>query len=157
MSSRSTLVTGSLLLASLLALAPAARPLGAQQSSVVTPRDGRDTSGVKATTPRSASSVTSDSALVELGRAMTALAVSVQTIVTDAANKPEVRRAAVQVAGKAVSVAQKTLQENTVEIERLLAEASRRLADVEASQRAKPAARSAPSAPSAPPAPERQP
>lgn len=153
MSSRSTLVTGSLLLASLLALAPAARPLAAQQSSVATPRqtrDTRDTSGVKTTAARSASSVTTDSALVELGRAMTALAVTVQTIVTDAANKPEVRRAAVQVAGKAVSVAQKTLQENTVEIERLLAEASHRLADVEASQRAKPAAPVAPAAPTAP-------
>ena len=156
MSSRSTLVTGSLLLSSLLALAPAARPLAAQQSSVATPRqtrdtrDTRDTSGVKATTARPASSVTTDSALVELGRAMTALAVTVQTIVTDAANKPEVRRAAVQVAGKAVSVAQKTLQENTVEIERLLAEASHRLAGVEASQRAKPVAPVAPAAPTAP-------
>ncbi|MDB4882754.1 MAG: hypothetical protein JWL95_1520 [Gemmatimonadetes bacterium] len=125
MSSRFALVTG-VLLTSLTSL-----PLSAQQ-----PSGGamRDTSGAKAPAARGASS---DSALVELGRAITALAVSVQTVVAETAKNPEVRRAAVQTAGSAVSLAQRALVENTGEVERLLAEASRRLAALEASQKAK--------------------
>jgi hypothetical protein len=123
MSSRFALVAGALL-TGLTAL-----PLSAQQSKGSAMRDSssamRDTSGVK----KPASGAASDSALVELGRAIAALAVSVQTVVTETAKNPEVRRAAVQTAGTAVTLAQKTLEENSGEITRLLAEASRRLAE----------------------------
>ncbi len=116
---------------SALFIAVAALPLSAQQSTVVAPRD---TSSAQTPAPRVA---TSDSALVELGRALTALAASVQTAVEAAAKNPETRRAALQTAGTAVGVAQRTLAENTGQIERLLAEASRRLAIEEAKQKAK--------------------
>ena len=132
MSSRSALTAG-VLLASLAAL-----PLSAQQSTGSTMRD---TSDAKATSARSAAS---DSALVELGRAITALAMSVQTVVAETAKNPEVRRAALQTAGKAVSVAQRALEENRGQIERLLAEASRKLAVEDSVQKAK---RVAPAAP----------
>ena len=124
MSSRFALVAGALL-AGLTAL-----PLSAQQSKGDAMRGSdsamRDTSSAKRSTAPSAAS---DSALVELGRAIAALAVSVQTVVAETAKNPEVRRAAVQTAGTAVTLAQKTLEENSGEIERLLAEASRRLAE----------------------------
>jgi hypothetical protein len=121
MSSRFALVAG-VLLASLAAV-----PLAAQQAS-----GGalRDTSGVK-------SSAATDSALVELGRAVTVLAASVQKVVEETAKNPEVRRAALQTAGKAVSLAQRTLEENQSEIERLLLEASRRIAAMDLEQKAK--------------------
>ena len=125
MSSRFAVVSSALL------IAVAALPLSAQQSTVVAPHD---TSSARTAAPRVA---TSDSALVELGRALTALAVSVQTAVEQTAKNPETRRAALQTAGTAVSVAQRTLAENTVQIERLLAEASRRLAIEDAKQKAK--------------------
>ncbi|MEO8562996.1 MAG: hypothetical protein ABI601_13020 [bacterium] len=125
MSSRFAVVSSALL------IAVAALPLSAQQSTVLAPRD---TTGAKAPAMRVAAS---DSALVELGRALTALAVSVQTAVEATAKNPEMRRAALQTAGTAVSVAQRTLAENTGQIERLLAEASRRLAAEEAKQKAK--------------------
>jgi hypothetical protein len=125
MSSRFALTTG------LLLTAAAALPLSAQQSTVVAPRD---TTAAKAPTARVA---TSDSALVELGRALTQLAATVQTAVEASAKNPEVRRAALATAGQAVTVAQKTLAENTLDIERLLAEASRKLAAEEAKQKAK--------------------
>ena len=125
MSSRFALVAG-VFLSALTVL-----PLSAQQSKSGTLRDtssaARDTSGAKKTT--TAASAASDSALVELGRAIAALAVSVQTVVSETAKNPEVRRAAVQTAGTAVTLAQKTLEENSGEIERLLADASRRLAE----------------------------
>ena len=124
MSSRFALVAG------VLFAAVTALPLAAQQTARSAPRDSgsmlRDTSGTKKT---AAPSTASDSALVELGRAIAALAVSVQTVVAETAKNPEVRRAAVQTAGTAVTLAQKTLEENSGEIERLLAEASRRLAE----------------------------
>lgn len=125
MSSRFALVAG-VLLASLVSL-----PAAAQQSA-----GGalRDTTASKRPAPRAASS---DSALVELGRAITALAVSVQTAVEETARNPEVRRAAVQTAGSAVSVAQRALAENTGEIERLLAAARVKLAELDSTQRAK--------------------
>jgi hypothetical protein len=133
MSSRFALSAG-VLLASL-----AAAPLSAQQSGT---SPMRDTSAAKAPVPAGAAT---DSALVELGRTLTALAVTLQTAVEQAAKNPEVRRAAVQTAGTAVSVAQRALAENTGQLERLLAEASRRLADAEAAQKAK--AKAAPTTP----------
>jgi len=123
MSSRFALTAG-ILLASFAAL-----PLSAQQSTVVAPRD----TSAKAPVARTSS----DSALVELGRALTQLAVTVQTVVDQTKNNPELRRAALATAGQAVSVAQKTLAENTIDIERLLSEAGRRLQVEEAKQKAK--------------------
>src|SRR5688500_4940175 len=121
MSSRFALVAGTML-ASLVAL-----PLSAQQAS-----GGalRDTSATK-------SSAATDSALVDLGRAVTVLAASVQKVVEETAKNPEVRRAALQTAGKAVSLAQRTLEENQSEIERLLVEASRRIAAMDLEQKSK--------------------
>ena len=125
MSSRFALVAGALL-ATLAAV-----PLSAQQSS-----GGalRDTTAAKASP---SSGAATDSALVELGRAVTALATSVQKVVEETAKNPEVRRAALQTAGKAVSLAQRTLEENQSEIERLLVEASRRIAAMDLEQKAK--------------------
>ena len=125
MSSRFALVAG-VMLASLAAV-----PLSAQQAS-----GGalRDTSGAK---PSGTSNAATDSALVELGRAVTVLATSVQKVVEETAKNPEVRRAALQTAGKAVSLAQRTLEENQSEIERLLLEASRRIAAMDLEQKAK--------------------
>lgn len=114
------------LLASLAAL-----PLSAQQS---TERVQRDTTSAK--TPIAKGSA-SDSALVELGRAITALAMSVQTVVEETKKNPEVRRAALQTASTAVTVAQRALEENRSEIERLLTEASHRLAEENARQKAR--------------------
>jgi len=125
MSSRFAFAAGALL-ASLAAL-----PLSAQQTS-----GGKQHDTTAATAP-SAKSASSDSALVDLGRAITELAVSVQKIVDQAKNDPAVRRAALQTASTAVSVAQKTLEENQSEIERLLAEASRRIAAMSDEQRSK--------------------
>ena len=126
MSSRFALVAGALL-ASL-----AAQSLSAQQAA----SGGalRDTAAAK---PRSSHATSSDSALVELGRAISVLATTVQTVVEETANNPEMRAAAVQTAGKAVSLAQRTLEQNRGELERLLAEASRKLAAAEAAERAK--------------------
>ncbi|MEO6527582.1 MAG: hypothetical protein ABIP93_13210 [Gemmatimonadaceae bacterium] len=125
MSSRFSLIAG-ILIAPLASL-----PLSAQQ---VSGSASRDTSAAR---PAVAHGAASDSALVELGRAISALALSVQAVVVETAKNPEVRRAAVQTAGKAVTLAQKTLEENRGEIERLLAEASRRLATAEAEQKAR--------------------
>jgi hypothetical protein len=116
MSSRFAFAAG-VLLASLAAL-----PLSAQQSSSGAARD------TTAARSPSAKSATTDSALVDLGRAIAELAMSVQKVVDQARKDPEVRRAALQTASTAVSVAQKTLEENKTEIDRLLAEAGRKLA-----------------------------
>ena len=124
MSSRFALVAG-VLLASLAAL-----PLSAQSAGGTL----RDTSGPKASP---SNGTATDSALVELGRAVTVLAASVQRVVEETAKNPEVRRAALQTAGKAVSLAQRTLEENQSEIERLLVEASRRIAAMDLEQKAK--------------------
>ena len=126
MSSRFAFAAG-ILLASLAAL-----PLSAQQSSKGTLRD---TTTAKSPTARSAAT---DSALVDLGRAVTELAMSVQKVVDQAKNDPEVRRAALQTASTAVSVAQKTLEENKSEIERLLAEASRKIAAMDTAAKTQP-------------------
>ena len=125
MSSRFALPAG-ILLASLAAL-----PLSAQQSSG---DKLRDTSAAKPSISKGAST---DSALVDLGRAITALAMSVQNVVDEAKRNPEVRRAALQTARVAVSVAQKALEENRGEIEKLLDEASRKIATIDAEQKAK--------------------
>ena len=124
MSSRFAFAAGALL-ASLAAL-----PLSAQQTSGGKLRD-------TTTASPSAKSASTDSALVDLGRAITDLAVSVQKIVDQARNSPEVRRAALQTASTAVAVAQKTLEENQSEIERLLAEASRKIAAMNEEQQRK--------------------
>ena len=131
MSSRIAFTAG-VLLASFTAL-----PLSAQQSSVSTNRD----TSAKAPVARGTSS---DSALVELGRAITALAVSVQTVVAETAKNPELRHAALQTAGKAVSLAQQTLDENRGQIERRLAEAGRKLAAIDTAQKTKPTKPAAP-------------
>ena len=126
--------------AMLVAVAATVAPLAAQ-----TPRVG---SAPAATTPSAARDTTlaavggavgaaSDSALVELGRAVAVLAQTVQQTVIETANKPEVRLAAVQAAGQAVGLAQKALTENVGDLERFLAEASRALAALEATQRAR--------------------
>ena len=125
MSSRFALAAG-VLLASLAAL-----PLSAQQSSG---DKLRDTSAAKSSVGHGTSA---DSALIDLGRAITALAVSVQSVVDEAKRNPEVRRAALQTASVAVSVAQKALEENRSEIEKLLEEASRKIATLDAEQKAK--------------------
>ena len=78
-----------------------------------------------------------DSAVRDIERAVAALAVTVQSVVTQAANNPEVRLAAVRVAGQAVGLAQQAVTQNTSEIERLLAEASRVLAAAELAQKKK--------------------
>lgn len=113
--------------------AGAIAPLAAQQATPVAPVKP-DTSR---TAVQAAAAAAADSAAKDLARAVAALAVSVQQIVTETANKPEVRLAAVQVASRAVSVAQKTLADNMSEIEKALAEATRMLADLEAAQKAK--------------------
>src|SRR6476659_5075043 len=130
MSSRFVLVAGALL------TSLAAAPLSAQQSAGAL----RDTTGAKSSSPHANTST--DSALVELGRTISVLAATVQTVVEETAKNPEIRAAAVQTAGKAVSLAQRTLEENRGELERLLAEASQKLAAVEASERAKAAEKS---------------
>jgi hypothetical protein len=124
MSSRFAFAAG-VLLASLAAL-----PLSAQQSS----SKPRDTSAAK---PSISGATGTDSAIVDLGRAITALAMSVQSIVDEAKRNPEVRRAALQTASLAVSVAQKALEENRGEIEKLLDEASRKISTIDAEQKAK--------------------
>ena len=131
MSSRFALAAG-ILLASLAAL-----PLSAQQSSS---DKLRDTSAAK---PSIAKGASTDSALVDLGRAIAALAMSVQNVVDEAKRNPEVRRAALQTASVAVSVAQKALEENRGEIEKLLDEASRKIATIDAEQKAKQAPKKA--------------
>ena len=130
MSSRFAFVAGALL-ASL-----ATQSLSAQATTGGTLRD---TASAKS---RTAPTTSTDSALVELGRTISVLATTVQTVVEETARNPEIRAAAVQTAGKAVSLAQRTLEENRGELERLLAEASRKLAAAEASERAKAAEKS---------------
>jgi hypothetical protein len=129
MSSRFAFVAGALLVT-----------LAAQSASAQSSKSAlRDTSGAK---PQVSHATSSDSALVELGRAISVLATTVQTVVEETAKNPEMRAAAVQTAGKAVTLAQRTLEENRGELERLLAEASQKLAAVEASERAKAAEKS---------------
>jgi len=129
MSSRFAFVAGALL------VSLATQSLSAQSSNGAL----HDTAAAK---PRASQVTSSYSALVELGRAISVLATTVQTVVEQTANNPEMRAAAVQTAGKAVSLAQRTLEENRGELERLLAEASRKLAAAEATERAKAAEKS---------------
>jgi hypothetical protein len=124
MSSRLVLAAG-ILLASLAAV-----PASAQQSVAPAPRD---TSGTRSVTH----ATSADSALVELGRALTQLAASVQTAVAETAKNPEVRRQALSTADQAVTVAHRTLVEHTDDIERLLQQASRQLEALAAKEKAK--------------------
>jgi hypothetical protein len=130
MSSRFAFAAGVLLVSF------AAQSLSAQSSAHAL----HDTTGAKPQSSRTTAST--DSALVELGRTISVLATTVQTVVEETAKNPEIRAAAVQTAGKAVSLAQRTLEENRGELERLLAEASRKLAAAEATERAKAAEKS---------------
>ncbi|HEX7977202.1 MAG TPA: hypothetical protein VF461_01265 [Gemmatimonadaceae bacterium] len=138
MSSRFVFAAGALL------LSVAAQSASAQQAGSSSAL--RDTASAKS---QSSKATSSDSALVELGRAIAVLANTVQTVVEETAKNPEMRAAAVQTAGRAVTLAQRTLDENRGELERLLAEASRKLAAAEATERAKAAEKSkvAPSKP----------
>jgi hypothetical protein len=126
MSLRSAFVAGVVL------SALAALPLSAQRSA---PGSSHDSSGAKAP---AASAAATDSALVELGRAISVLAATVQNAVSEAAKNPELRRSAVKTASTAVSLAQRAIVQNTGEIERLLAEASTQLDSLAAAQKAKP-------------------
>lgn len=115
-------------LALVLAVGAVATPVSAQQAAKVDASSPRDTVLAR---------VATDSAVKDLERAVAAIAASVQQIVTETANNPEVRLAAVQVAGRAVTLAQQALSQNTSDIERLLAEASRMLERAERAQRAR--------------------
>ena len=108
----------------------AALPLAAQQSM---PGAAHDSSARKAP---AASATATDSALVELGRAISVLAATVQNAVSEAAKNPELRRSAVRTASTAVSLAQRAIVQNTGEIERLLAAASKELDSLAAAQKA---------------------
>ena len=122
------------LFASVAALVLAfATPAAAQQPVPGGP-PAKDTSAAAA---RVATEAAADSAVRELGRAVAVLSASVQKIVTETANDPELRLAAVQVAGQATTLAQRTLAENMSEIEKMLADASRALGKLEAEQQAK--------------------
>lgn len=133
MSSRPVL-SACLLLASLAAV-----PAAAQQSAATTPRDTsvavpRDTASSTRTGTHDPSA---DSALVELSRALTQLAMSVQAAVAETAKNPEVRREALATADKAVTVAHRTLVEHTDDIERLLQRASEQLEALAAKEKTK--------------------
>lgn len=124
----------STLLASLAGLALALATPAAAQKPSASPAAPKDTSAAAA---RVATEAAADSAVRELGRAVAVLAASVQKIVKETADDPELRLAAVQVAGQATTLAQRTLAENMTEIERMLAEASRALGELEVEQKAK--------------------
>jgi hypothetical protein len=124
MSFRSAFVTGVAL------SALAVLPLSAQQSTAGSAHDS------SATQAPAASAAATDSALVELGRAISVLAATVQSAVSEAAKNPELRRSAVRTASTAVSLAQRAIVQNTGEIERLLAEASKQLDSLATAQKA---------------------
>jgi hypothetical protein len=137
MSSRLALTAG-VLLASLAAV-----PASAQQSVAPAPRD---TSAARSATHETSA----DSALAELGRALTQFAASVQTAVAETAKNPEVRREALSTADKAVTVAHRTLVEHTDDIERLLQQASKQLEALAAKEQAKTTTARPPAASSTP-------
>lgn len=118
----------------LLAGAVASSPIAAQEKPAGKPIVAADTAKKSA---RTATEAAADSAVVELGRAVAVLAASVEKIVVETANNPEVRLAAIETAGHAVAMAQSTLAENMGEIEKMLAEANRKLAELAAKQKAK--------------------
>lgn len=122
------------LFASAAALVLALSTPAAAQNPAASAPPAKDTSAAAA---RVATEAAADSAVRELGRAVAVLAASVQKIVTETANDPELRLAAVQVAGQATTLAERTLAENMSEIEKMLAEASRALAKLEAEQKEK--------------------
>lgn len=112
----------------------AASPLAAQQQPAPASKPSLDST---VATAGAVTAAAADSAMRDLGRAVAVLAQTVQQTVTETANKPEVRLAAVQAAGQAVALAQQALTENVTDIERLLAEATRAIAELEAAQKAK--------------------
>ncbi len=118
----------------LLAVAVASIPAAAQQKPAPQPLVVSDTARKPA---RAATEAAADSAVLELGRAVAVLAASVEKVVVETANNPEVRLAVIQTAGHAVAMAQTTLAENLGEIEKMLAEANRKLAELAAKQKAK--------------------
>lgn len=118
----------------LLAVAVASFPAAAQDKPAGKPLVVADTARKPA---RAATEAAADSAVIELGRAVAVLAASVEKVVVETANNPEVRLAAIQTAGHAVAMAQTTLAENLGEIEKMLAEANRKLAELAAKQKAK--------------------
>lgn len=121
-------------LSALAALAVAGSPLAAQQQPSAPAPSALDSTAAAA---RAVTAAAADSAIRDLSRAVAVLAQTVHQTVSETANKPEVRLAAVQVAGQAVALAQKTLTENMSDIERMLADAARALADLETAQKAK--------------------
>jgi hypothetical protein len=112
----------------------ASLPLSAQSTQPSAPSAAHDSTAAKAP----AAGAATDSALVELGHAISVLAATVQNAVSEAAKNPELRRSAVKTASTAVSLAQRAIVQNTGEIERLLAEASKQLDSLAAAQKAKP-------------------
>lgn len=120
-------------------------PPAAKVETVAKP--GTDTAA-KADTGRAsihAAAAAADTAAIELARAATVLAANVEKVVKETANDPAVRLAAIQAAGQAVALAQSTLSDHLGEIEKALAEASRKLAELAARQTAATPAASAPS------------
>lgn len=111
-----------------------ASPLAAQQQPAADPKPALDSTVAAA---RTVTEAAADSAMRDLGRAVAVLAQTVHQTVTETANKPEVRLAMVQAAGQAVALAQHALTENITDIERMLAEASRAIAELEKAQKAK--------------------
>lgn len=119
-----------------VALAVAA-PLRAQAPSSPAPAAPLGKTDTTAAAARVALDASADSATRALARALSDLAVNVQRIVAETANKPEVRLQAVQVANRALTLAQRTLAENAGQLEKLLGDASRELARAEATQRSR--------------------
>lgn len=124
-----------------LAVAAYSSPVAAQQPTA-SPIARVDTTQ-KADTGRGSiqsAAAAADSAAIELARAATVLAANVEKVVKETANDPAVRLAAIQAAGQAVALAQSTLADHLGEIEKALADASRRLAELAAKQKASAAA-----------------
>jgi hypothetical protein len=124
----------SAFVAAVMLSALASLPLSAQSTQPSAPSAAHDSTAAKAP----AAGAATDSALVELGHAISVLAATVQNAVSEAAKNPELRRSAVRTASTAVSLAQRAIVQNTGEIERLLAEASKQLDSLAAAQTARP-------------------
>ena len=82
-------------------------------------------------------SASADSAVRQLERAAAELARAVEATVRQTANNPELRISAMKLAAGALAVAQQTLIQNADVLERLLAEASRQIAQAQAALEAR--------------------
>ena len=82
-------------------------------------------------------SASADSAVRQLERAAAELARAVEQTVRQTANNPELRISAMKLAAGALAVAQQTLIQNADVLERLLAEASRQIAQAQAALEAR--------------------